>query len=300
VTPTGPVGGELLASGQQQPTSLFVDATDVYWGSEAFDGAVMRLSKAGGTPTTLIDNQYQPAPVLVEDGYIYWAAGGGTFLRRLLNGTTTEILNWGDETLVEDADAFYWGVGGRILERSRTTGDITTLAAGLPQLEPNLVLANSRIYCALEDGKIVSLPISGGEQPVTEVGGLSAGGVFIATDGTSLYWVDETARSVSSWPLGGGAVRKLADTGAEPAAIGVVDGFVYWANMAPCSLDPFTEMIDPTKCIGNWPSLQKMPVAGGPITTIATGYLRILAIAFDDTYVYWADYDAGTISRAPK
>jgi hypothetical protein len=164
----------------------------------------------------------------------------------------------------------------------------------------NIVVAGGRVYSGLSDaGKIISIPVGGGPA-VTELSGLG-GPACLAADSTNLYWFDITGLTVSSRPLAGGVVTKLADAALQGYSLGLDNGTLYWTSIPPCRLVG-SGKFDLTNCGGavDWPSIQKVAVTGGPVTTIATGYSIPWGFAFDETYVYWTDGDIGTISRAPN
>jgi hypothetical protein len=47
-------------------------------------------------------------------------------------------------------------------------------------------------------------------------------------------------------------------------------------------------------------TISRVPKAGGPVETIATGQVGAYAIALAGDDVYWTNYDAGVVARAPK
>ena len=63
----------LLASGQEEPLDLVLDATSVYWINHGYSngnatgvGMVMKMPIGGGNPTTLASGQYFPANIAVD------------------------------------------------------------------------------------------------------------------------------------------------------------------------------------------------------------------------------------------
>jgi hypothetical protein len=55
------------------PTSLTADATDLYW-TEPGDtrSAIRRVSKSGGTPSTVVSGLDDPSAIAVDDTRVYW------------------------------------------------------------------------------------------------------------------------------------------------------------------------------------------------------------------------------------
>jgi len=103
----------------------------------------------------------------------------------------------------------------------------------------------------------------------------------IAVDATTVYWVDETLgdKSVKKLVLPDGATTTLAKAPQDICALAVAAGVVY-----------FTDVINGT--------VMSVPASGGVITTIASGEASPVAIAVDDTSVYWAN--RGGAIRAAK
>jgi len=69
-------GLEVLATNLEQPLSLGVDSTNVYWmdvNSNGDVGRVMRLPLSGGTPTTLADDLRDPGGLAIDATDIYFA-----------------------------------------------------------------------------------------------------------------------------------------------------------------------------------------------------------------------------------
>lgn len=56
------------------------------------------------------------------------------------------------------------------------------------------------------------------------------GGARLATDGTSLYWVEPTTGKVRSVPVAGGTIAEVATAQLKPTQIAVDDAGVYWVN----------------------------------------------------------------------
>jgi hypothetical protein len=182
--------------------------------------------------------------------------------------------------------------------------------------EHNLYLTDNGSFGSLgynNDGRIIKQPIEGGD-PVT----LATGEIFphyIALDFANVYWTTES--EVRKMPLGGGPSVVLASGVGRPQDIAVDTQFVYWttnlSQLMRVSIDggDVTELFaGSTNGLGfaglaldtahiywanrgsidlNDGSIVKMPIAGGPITTLAMGQSQPARMFVDTTHVYWAN-----------
>jgi hypothetical protein len=79
-------GGDIitLASAQNSPGAIAVDATTVYWTStHSSAGAVLKIPISGGATTTLASGQAGPATIAVDATSVYWANTFGTTVMKL-------------------------------------------------------------------------------------------------------------------------------------------------------------------------------------------------------------------------
>ncbi len=108
----------------------------------------------------------------------------------------------------------------------------------------------------------------------------------VALGSSSLFWVTMDG-VVQSMPKSGGTVVTLGtpSPAAQGGAVGVaVDANNFYFAYADSSLPSQTHV-------------DSIPVAGGPITTLATTSTGIDTLAVDDAYVYYVD--GGTLKRVP-
>lgn len=98
----------------------------------------------------------------------------------------------------------------------------------------------------------------------------------MAVDATHVYWVDngqfDHEANVRRMPLGGGPIETLFSTPERMYSLAVSDGFVYAAYTGP----------------GYAGQIYKIPAAGGPATTLASGF-NPTSISVDGEWVYYTE-----------
>ncbi len=93
--------------------------------------------------------------------------------------------------------------------------------------------------------------------------------IYVAVNATDLYWTTGTG-GVLSAPISGGPAVKLY-SGKEAEGIALDSSFVYWSTY-----------------LGG--TILRMPLHGGPVTTLLTPTTRPLGIAVDSTHLYFTTF----------
>jgi hypothetical protein len=104
-------------SGLGSPKDLAIDAAFVYW-TNLDDGTVMKVPLAGGDPTTLVSDQFQPGAIAVDADALYWANGflsfdtaaGSVMKLAFDSGLPQELVGaqYGPRDLNVDGTSVYW------------------------------------------------------------------------------------------------------------------------------------------------------------------------------------------------
>ncbi|HLL52935.1 MAG TPA: hypothetical protein VK447_05275 [Myxococcaceae bacterium] len=126
-------------------------------------------------------------------------------------------------------------------------------------------------------GQVLRVSANGGT--ITALAGNRFALMGVATDGTNVYWLESTnPGGIMKVPVGGGAMTAVLTNRFGVSHIAVDSANLYWVEGT---------------------TLQKMPKAGGTITTLAT---RVSAegLATDGVKVYWAEnFNPGNIMMVP-
>jgi formylglycine-generating enzyme required for sulfatase activity len=275
-----------LASGQEYPAIVAVDATTVYWTNNS-GGTVMKVPTGGGTPTALASGQGYPYDIAVDATTVYWTNNsGGTVMKVPTGGGTPTALASGQNAgygIAVDATSVYWTTsGGTVMKVPMDGGTPTTLASG--QNAPNYIAVDATsVYWTNQNGNTVMKVPTGGGTPTTLASGQNAPN-DIAVDATSVYWTNYgSSGTVMKVPTGGGTPTTLASGQSYPANIAVDTTSVYWTSY------------------GSSGTVMKVPTGGGTPITLASGQSGACGIAADATSVYWTNYDGSTVMKlTPK
>jgi hypothetical protein len=109
----------------------------------------------------------------------------------------------------------------------------------------------------------------------------------VAVDSTQVYWsVNESPGAIMKLPLAGGAPVALASNQVYPGALAVDAGNLYWITGDVSS------------------SIVMAPAdgsdGGAPITLYSSATSAFWSLAFDADYIYWAEFDNGTLMKMGK
>lgn len=283
----------VLAAGLEEPGSMAIDDTNVYW-TEYAAGQIVRIAKAGGAPIIVASGLPSPGAIAVSSGNIYWTdAAAGTVSQLAVDGGSPVVLATGllqpNALAVDASDVYFWTIGDHTIRHLAPSpvvvaSDLTVAA---------MVLDAASLYCATFDGSILKIPRQGGNaqtlasSPVTYPGsGLTDYGAWgVAIDTANAYWTYRAYWSsldpamVLSVPLDGGTPTILCAQCAGALAITADPSGIYWTEIGP----------------GNIETLR----GGGP-AVLASAQRAPEAIATDGTNVYWLDFGPNGSAKSPS
>jgi hypothetical protein len=195
-------------------------------------------------------------------------------------------FTWFGESIAVDDTSLYWlehgeetQGEGRLMRVSKCGGTPEQIAT-TANYPGRVVVDATRAYwsnqSSSDTGGVMSVPLAGGAATILQASGNATG---IALDATYVYWIDHGA-AVMRTPKVGGAAVTLASGQVPWDTVAVNASRIVWTNQPAMG----------------W-SLTAMPVAGGPLITLASAstgsVVTYPGLAIDDTRAYWIAYGPG-------
>lgn len=270
-----PPGLQTLAA-NQDPTSIAVDGTSVYWTvlppdlpGEAGqpEGAILKAPLGGGAVTTLASVlAVDFGAVLVDDTSVYWFNNSG-MTDRVMKADKTD---GGSPSVLASA--------GLVVGMALDSTSVYWTTQFLPGTDTTAVMkigkmGGSPVTLATEQSSIGRPAVDSTNVYYARGGSATVNGVKQGPDG-----------AVVSVPLAGGTPRTLVSLqGVTPGFVAVEGTYVYFT----------TTPYPPGPGASRAGALMRVPVASGSATTLASESDAIGALAVDDANVYWGSWNIG-------
>jgi outer membrane protein assembly factor BamB len=268
------------------------------------DAGVVLGDGAALTPLPVVPSGH-PISLAVDATNVYWADFSAGQVNEAPKGGGTPVPLWTSTAtppvaLAVDATNVYFiargtgqGSSSSILSVPIARGSATPLASSPSVLSGPIVVGPSQVYWI--DGTVRSVSKTGAGGVTTVVPGASPSDFTL--DATNLYW--SAVDGIHAHPLTGGAADRLIGVPPDPEPT----LSARWAS-GPIAVDA-TNVYYALNTEAGPASIGSMPIAGGPVTVLASGRIgRIAAIALDDQNVYWAEGSGtigqGAIAAVPK
>jgi hypothetical protein len=276
-----------IASGQNGPWMLALDANNIYWTTYA-GGQVRSCAKNGcnNTPATLASGQQGPYGIAVDGTNVYWANFSANTVQKCAvggcggNPTTLASSQTGAIGVAVDANAVYWtNITAGQVQKCATGGcggNPTTLATlNAPYL---LAVDNTNVYWSGGNAIRKCTTTNCGNNYVQLAGSTGSG---ITVDGTDVYWSGNAIQKCAIGGCGGNPTTLVSGGFAFGIAVDGTD--VYWASPGAGSI---------SKCAKG--GCNNTP------TVIAGGQGNPEQVVVDANAVYWANYTGGSVMKLAK
>ena len=272
----------VLAFGQRNVTAFATDGQRLFWATNGHDhseglppdGQIVSIPLAGGTPTVLASGQSWPAALAVNDVDVYWTSGSP--------------LTYGGPSRPADGAISALPLGGglvTVLAAGLDTPGSVAAAGGCVAFATTLPPSGEQIPTpAPASSQIFAIPRTGGTPLM--LAATSRNVASIATDGTTVFWIDASQTGtdftidnggVNAVPASGGAVTTLATGLPAPKQLALVGDQVYWADGGG--------FVNVTS--RNTGDVRRMTKAGAPLPTIVSGLVRLQTFAADQSHVVY-------------
>jgi hypothetical protein len=295
----------VLASGQNHPYALAIDASNVYWVNKGDDlspnsGAVMQVATTGGSsPIPLSTSECSPQGIAVDGASVYWSvfsdchgtASSGEIRKIPIGGGSVTPVASGQDfpgPVARDASYVYWANGGIIspgVNYALKNGaqPFRTLH-GFPPGAGGLAVDANNVYVTvsfMSINRVERIPFTNSSE--IAIGNGAPGG--LAIDGTSVYWADGGNNAIHKASISAADTSTATDVATNQSApwgVAVDASGIYWTNS------------------GNGTVLKLGPGDTVP-AVIAQSQSTPWAIATDATTIYWVNQvAAGTVVKLAK
>ena len=253
-----------------------------------------------------------PSDIALDRDYVYWTTYFPATIKRVAKGGGTpqllaNIQNFGNPTLDVDDTAVYFtalddsGVTSYVGSVPKGGGAVAVIAAQRYSAS-RVKVAGGFVYWldqpSANVGVVARAPVGGGAvQSVTPTMPARVG--RLAVDDQFVYWTDDGDQG----PTSGHIYRASQDgTGAVATLVSSIDSPWGIAIDATNLFAVVGTHVNPSN--GSWNggclTLSKLATPPATTTVLAGNQAQPLAVAVDETSVYWGNHSAGTLMKVAK
>ncbi len=276
------LGGEIveLAVAEDNPTSIALDDTHVFWTNEVGAGAVKKVAKTGGTSTTLSAGN-RPDRITTDGTKVYWAQDGTVKAVSVDGGTVSTLATSTVAVIALDSAWVYWTthLDGDVRRVVKGGGTASVLASG--QSPTGLVVDGDVLFWVDRlASKIYELPVTGGT-PTVVASSTGDSTMTLMHHAADLYWPNISTAEILKVAKLGGTPIAIATNEFPIGALAVDSSGIYW-----------TRLDDAT--------IRRANLDGTDPVVITTTQTSAFGIALDDTHIYWTELLAGRVVKMAK
>ncbi len=201
-----PLGGGVapttVASSQSSPTGIAIDSNNLYWTNASTPGQVMKAALSNLAVATLVGGINGPVGIAVDSTYAYVALESDDYVIKVLlsNGSVAaQVTGFQNNPywLAIDSTNVYFtnqatsGDAHQVAQSASMNAGISLGAANQPQ---GIATDGANVYWAA--GNTIYKSAVGATNGGKAIATSQSGAAFVAVDGTSVYWTNETAGTV--------------------------------------------------------------------------------------------------------
>jgi sugar lactone lactonase YvrE len=287
---------KLVLATAEKPHGIAIDDTEVYFttyngGGSDFVATVSK--KPGNALTKLAERQDLPSLLAIANKRVYWTNWSTGHVR----SAGAPLGQFIENAQLPSGSGAPFGIvatGASVFAVSYDTGNVYSIPVtqGTPT-EVGKTAKSATSMAALNNSLFVTAQNNPGAglyrvNPATkESMNLAAGARAwgVAAAGTSVYFSDHIAGTITRIALGGGGgITVIAKNLGAPRGVAVDNTHVYWADFGT----------------GSIARVPRDAQAVTPEEVIATGLSGVTSIALDANFVYFAALNAGVVGKVAK
>jgi hypothetical protein len=290
-------------------------------GGECFAGHCQMVALATG--------QIAPRDLAVDDAFVYWTDSGGTVMKvAKAGGDPVMLASNQDQTgyLALDADFVYWTtIFGQTVMKVPKAGGASQLLAVTPDHAHYLALSPGEVFFGSGGGMGALMKVGKDGSGVTVLSSGPPAPTGMTVVGSVVYWGNED-KSMKKMGTGGGVPSQYVIAQNVPGKMIHDQSNLYWVDLggvnsfdgrvmkaAIGSSDPVVLAANESRPIAlavdqthvywvlQWEGMvRRVPIAGGAVEALVTQQMTMYGVAVDEKAIYWTVWEDGTVMKLAK